>query len=170
MDAVNLLRKYNIDVVAHIMVGLPGECEKVSILDNPNDVCLSKLRNNDVLNNYIVYPNWAYKNLISTVNFINELDIQGLKIHSTYVVNGTKLCGLFEKGKYIPISLEDYLDSLCFIITHIRSDIVIHRLSADAPRNLLVAPDWNSHKKWVINGIDKLLNDKSLYQGMYYKD
>lgn len=134
--AVSLLNKYNIDVVTHIMVGLPGE------------------NFDDIKNN---------------VNFINNHSIQGLKIHSTYVVKNTRLADMYFNGKYTPISLEYYLDCACYILTHISPDIIIHRVSGDAPKDLLIAPDWNLHKKWIINGLDKLLRDKDLYQGMDYK-
>ena len=135
VKAVDVLRKYNIDIVTHIMVGLPGESHEDIVLD---------------------------------VNFINKLDIQGLKIHSTYVTNDTKLNKMYEDGIYSPISLEYYLDELCYIITHIRKDIILHRISGDAPKDMLVAPSWNSHKKLVLNGIDKILRERDLYQGMYY--
>ena len=134
--AVSLLNKYNIDVVTHIMVGLPGE---------------------------------NFDNIKNTVNFINNHSIQGLKIHSTYVVKNTRLADMYFNGKYTPISLEYYLDCACYILTHISPDIIIHRVSGDAPKDLLIAPDWNLHKKWIINGLDKLLRDKDLYQGMDYK-
>ncbi len=148
INAVNILRKYNIEVVAHIMVGLPGELQKKSC---------------------DFYPNWVYSNISETVDFINSLDIQGIKIHSTYIVKNTELCNLYNIGKYTPITLDEYMCSVAYILTHIRPDIIIHRLCADAPKNLLVAPEWNSHKKWILNGINKLLIDKDLYQGMYYK-
>ena len=134
--AVSLLNKYNIDVVTHIMVGLPGE---------------------------------NFDDIKNTVNFINNHSIQGLKIHSTYVVKNTRIADMYFNGKYTPISLEYYLDCACYILTHISPDIIIHRVSGDAPKDLLIAPDWNLHKKWIINGLDKLLRDKDLYQGMDYK-
>ena len=134
--SVSLLNKYNIDVVTHIMVGLPGE---------------------------------NFDDIKNTVNFINNHSIQGLKIHSTYVVKNTRLADMYFNGKYTPISLEYYLDCACYILTHISPDIIIHRVSGDAPKDLLIAPDWNLHKKWIINGLDKLLRDKDLYQGMDYK-
>lgn len=134
--AVSLLNKYNIDVVTHIMVGLPGE---------------------------------NFDDIKNTVNFVNNHSIQGLKIHSTYVVKNTRLADMYFNGKYTPISLEYYLDCACYILTHISPDIIIHRISGDAPKDLLIAPDWNLHKKWIINGLDKLLRDKDLYQGMDYK-
>ena len=134
--AVSLLNKYNIDVVTHIMVGLPGE---------------------------------NFDDIKNTVDFINNHSIQGLKIHSTYVVKNTRLADMYFNGTYTPISLEYYLDCASYILTHISPDIVIHRVSGDAPKDLLIAPDWNLHKKWIINGLDKLFRDKDLYQGMNYK-
>lgn len=133
--AVKLLNKYNIDVVTHIMVGLPNE--------NFNDI----------------------KN---TINFINQHNIQGLKIHCCYVVKNTTLSKMYEMGEYTPISLEYYLENVSYILTHISPNIIIHRVSGDAPKDLLVAPNWNSHKKWIINGLNKLLREKDLYQGMYF--
>lgn len=134
--AVALLNKYNIDVVTHIMVGLPSE---------------------------------SFEDLKNTVSFINAHDIQGLKIHCTYVVENTVLADMLRTGDYTPISLEYYLDCAAYILTHISPDIVIHRVSGDAPKDLLIAPDWNSHKKWIINGLDKLLREQNLWQGMYYE-
>lgn len=134
-DAVRLLNDANIDVVSHIMVGLPGE---------------------------------NFDDLKNTVDFINFHNIQGLKIHSTYVVKNTVLANMYFDGSYEPISLEYYLKSLTYVVTHISPDVVIHRISGDAPKDLLIAPDWNLHKKWVLNGFDKILREQNLWQGKYY--
>lgn len=133
--AVKLLNKYNIDVVAHIMVGLPNE---------------------------------TFEDIENTINFINNHNIQGLKIHSCYIVKNTVLENMYNQGKYFPISFDYYMECLEYILTHISPNIVIHRISGDAPKDLLVAPEWNLHKKWVLNGIDKILNEKDLYQGKFY--
>lgn len=135
-NAVKLLNEANIDIVAHIMVGLPGE---------------------------------NFDDLKDTVDFINMHNIQGLKIHSTYVVKNTDLADMFFAGYYEPISLEYYLEALSYVVTHISPNIVIHRISGDAPKDLLVAPEWNLHKKWVLNGFDKILREQDLWQGKYYK-
>ena len=133
--AVNILNKYNIEIVTHIMVGLPGE--------NIN-------------------------NIKNTVEFLNNHNIQGLKIHSCYIVKNTKLAKLYEDGWYSPITLDEYLESASYILTHINPEIIIHKVSGDAPKDLLIAPSWNSHKKWIMNGLDKFLKENNLYQGMYY--
>lgn len=134
-NAVKLLNLYNIDVIVHVMVGLPNETSD---------------------------------DIKQTVNFINIHNIQGLKIHSCYVIENTKLAQLYNDGKYIPLSLEEYISSCAYILTHINPNIVIHRISGDAPKDLLIAPSWNSHKKWIINGLNNYMKDNNLYQGMYY--
>lgn len=134
--AVKILNQYNIDVVAHIMVGLPNE---------------------------------TFNDLVNTVNFINKHNLQGLKIHSTYVVKNTILAEMYKNGKYDPISLETYLKSVAYILTHISPNLIIHRVSGDAPKDLLIAPEWNSHKKWILNGLDKLMREEDLWQGKYYQ-
>lgn len=137
INAVKILNSYNIDIVAHIMVGLPGE---------------------------------TFEDIQNTVNFINSVNIQGLKIHSTYVTSDTKLCQMYNDKIYTPITLDEYLEQLTYIITHINPNIILHRISGDAPKDMLVAPEWNLHKKLVLNGIDKILRDKNLYQGMYFNN
>ena len=133
--AVEILHKHHIDVIAHIMVGLPNETDK---------------------------------DIQDTVQFINRHNIQGLKIHSCYIVKDTKLEEMYLQNKYIPLKLDDYLNTCAYILTHISPNIVIHRVSGDAPKDLLVAPEWNRHKKWIINGLDKLMRERDLWQGKYY--
>ena len=135
IKTVKLLNKYNIDVVTHIMVGLPHE------------------ENNDILN---------------TVNFINSLNIMGVKIHSTYIIKNTALEQLYNSGKYEPITLDYYVDNVCNIISHLRPDIVICRITGDAPKDLLIEPKWNARKKIVLNAINRKLEEQNIYQGNSY--
>ena len=72
---------------------------------------------------------------------------------------------MYLNKQYMPISLEYYLNCLEMILTNLNPNIIIHRINGDAPKELLVAPEWNSHKKWVLNGIDKILREKDLWQG-----
>lgn len=133
--ATKLLNRYNIEIVAHIMVGLPNETQK---------------------------------DLEKTVDFINSSPISGIKIHATYILKNTGLEKLYDSGHYSPLTQEDYLNKLSYILTHLRPDIVIHRFTGDPPKQLLVAPDWTLHKKPILNTIEKLLKENKLSQGMYY--
>lgn len=132
ITAVNLLHKYNIEVVAHIMVGLPNETET------------------DILN---------------TVDLINKLNIEGIKIHSTYVLKNTKLCEMFNQGKYTPLTQEYYVKMVAKIISRLNPNIIIHRLTGDPPKELLVAPEWTKHKKIVLNAIEQTLENADIFQG-----
>lgn len=136
VDAVKLLNKYDIDIVTHIMVGLPYEEE------------------NDIEN---------------TVNFINSLNIRGVKIHSTYIIQNTELEKLYKNGIYMPISLEYYVEKVCSIIERLNPDIVICRITGDAPKDILVEPKWNARKKIVLNAINKELDRRNIYQGSKYE-
>ena len=113
-------------------------------------------------------PNETIEDIKNTTSFINIHNIKGLKIHSTYIVKNTKLEEMYYAGLYTPISLEEYIKNACYILTHINPNITIHKISGDAPKDLLVAPEWNLHKKWIINGIDKYMRENDFYQGMYY--
>lgn len=75
---------------------------------------------------------------------------------------------MYLENKYTPLSLEEYIDSVLYIISHIRKDIIIHRISGDAPKDLLIAPEWNLHKKWIINGIHKALESQDIWQGKFF--
>lgn len=132
IKAVKLLNKHNIDIVTHIMVGLPYEEE------------------NDVYN---------------TVQFINSLNIMGVKIHSTYIIKNTILENLYKEGKYEPISLEYYVDNVCKIVSNLHPNIVVCRITGDAPKDILVEPKWNIRKKIVLNAINKELEIRNIYQG-----
>lgn len=136
-QAVEILNKYNIDVVAHIMVGLPNETKK------------------DIEN---------------TVKFVNNHKLQGVKIHSTYIVENTYLEEMYKKGEYKPLDLDDYIETLIDIMTHLNPNFVIHRICADAPKNILVAPYWNAHKMWILHGFEKRFKARDLWQGKFYKE
>lgn len=133
-DAVNILNKFGIDVVTHIMIGLPGETKD---------------------------------DLMNTVKFINAHNIQGVKIHSTYIIKNTKLEEMYMRGEYKPLELDEYINLACLTIGNLDKNLIIHRISGDAPKDILVAPDWNLHKKWIMNGIEKRLKEEDIYQGKY---
>lgn len=135
-EAVEILNKYNIDVVAHIMVGLPGETKE------------------DIKN---------------TVDFINSHKLEGVKIHCTYVVENTYLAEMYKKGEYKPLELDDYIETLIDIMVHLKPELIIHRISGDAPKDILVAPYWNKHKMWILHGFEKRFRARDLWQGKFYK-
>ncbi len=135
IDAVNLLHTNGIAVVAHVMVGLPGE--------NVDDIC-------------------------NTIDLLSSLKVDGVKIHSTYVTSDTVLYNMYNAGVYTPITQDYYVDMVCNIIARMSPDIIIHRINADPPRELFIAPDWMLHKKLVLNAINRELDVRNIYQGCNY--
>ena len=134
--AVEILNRYDIPVVVHLIVGLPGE---------------------------------GAEDVEKTVEYINRFKLFGIKIHSIYVMQGTKLCEMYQRGEYSPPSHEEYIESAVHILTHISPAIVVHRLTGDCPRDLLVAPDWNARKSETINAIVYRMQLKNLYQGAKWR-
>lgn len=75
-----------------------------------------------------------------------------------------------ERGEFKLLEMDEYIDIITEAIAMLPQDIVIHRLTGDAPRDLLIGPKW-SLKKWeVLNAIDDALKERDLYQGKYFKE
>lgn len=136
INAVKLLKKYNIEIIVHIMVGLPGE---------------------------------SHQDIVNTINFVNDLDINGIKIHSTYVLKGTQLEKMYLSNEYIPLTVDDYISEVIYVLSHISPKVVIHRITGDAPEDSLLAPSFAKNKKLVMNEINNLFQNGNIYQGKYYK-
>ena len=111
-------------------------------------------------------PSENFEDLKNTVNFINSHNIQGLKIHCTYVVENTVLADLLHDNKYEPISLDYYLECVSFVLSHISPEIVIHRITGDPKIDDLVEPHWLTKKFCVLNDIDKEMVKRNTYQGI----
>lgn len=135
-DAVKRLREQNIDVVVHIINGLPFETKEM---------------------------------MIETVKHINTLDVQGIKIHMLHLMEKTKMGYQYKQNPWKLLSLEDYVDIVSDQILWLRKDIIIHRITGDAPSDMLIAPMWTKKKLVVMNEIDKRLRKLNLYQGDYHE-
>ena len=132
---VKRLREIGIEIVVHIINGLPYETKD---------------------------------EMLQTINYINKLDIQGVKIHSLLVLKNTKLAKLYEEEKFKILTLEEYVDITVSQIESLRNDIIIHRVGADSSVEDLIVPEWTRKKLVVMNEIDKLLRKKDTYQGVNY--
>ena len=103
----------------------------------------------------------------ATVDLINE-DAWGIKIHSIYVMEGTELAGMYRRGEYAPPSLDEYVTLAARSIARLRPDMTVHRITGDCPKNLLVAPKWNSDKNKIISSVLKTLRENGWRQGSLY--
>ena len=129
-----------------------------------------KDRNIDfVVHSIFGLPGETKEDMLSTVNYIAQSGAKGVKFHVLHLMKNTPLVKLYEKGELEFLSQEDYIDLLCKSVCMLPQDMVIHRLTGDAPRDLLIGPMW-SLKKWeVLNSIDKAMEENDIYQGKEFK-
>lgn len=113
-------------------------------------------------------PGENHTDILNTVSFLKDIKYSGIKIHSTYVLKDTKLEKMFRDGEYKPLTYDEYLDEVLYILTHISKDVVVHRITGDPPKDLLVEPLWALNKKTMLNSIEKIMEVEGLYQGCNY--
>jgi len=176
-DILNLLQEYNNKTYLWIELGLQTVHDDTAKLINRGynlnvfEKALERLRlkNIDVVVHTIFgLPGENQKDMLDTIKYISKKDIQGIKMHLLHLMEYTPLMRLYEAGKLNFMSQEEYIDVVCKAISILREDIVIHRLTGDAPRSLLVEPKW-SIKKWeILNAIDNRLKSENIYQGLYF--
>lgn len=131
-EMVKKLREENIDVVVHIINGLPYETKE---------------------------------DMIETIKYLNQLDIQGIKIHMLHILKNTALEKLYEKEKFHVLTKEEYIDIVISQLEYLRPEIVIHRITGDPKIDDLIEPKWLVKKFCVLNDIDKEMVRRDTYQG-----
>lgn len=137
-ESVQLLRDAGIPIVVHVILGLPGE---------------------------------HLEEILSTIRYLNTQPIWGIKLQLLHILKGTDLGLFWEKAPESCGSfpaLEDYLEILITALEHLRPDIVVHRLTGDAPKPLLLFPLWSADKRRVLNTLHKQMKERGSYQGKFW--
>jgi len=96
-----------------------------------------------------------------TLQRVLELGVDGLKLHPLHVVKGTQLANEWRRGEYQPLLLDEYIDIATNIIRHTPPEVIYHRVTATASKQILLAPDWCSQKWLVLNRITDALKQCS---------
>lgn len=114
-------------------------------------------------------PGETKEDMLKTVDYVAHSGAQGVKFHLLHLMEGTRMVKQYENGELQLLSKEDYIDLICEAVAMIPEEMVVHRLTGDAPRQSLIGPMW-SLKKWeVLNDIDKALVDNNIWQGKDFK-
>ena len=142
--AVHELKRRNLTVIVHVILFLPGETHEM---------------------------------MLETIEYLNHSNIDGIKLQLLHILKGTDLAVEYQKclsdpaytgpAFHIP-DADEYIRLLTECIQHLRPEIVIHRLTGDGPKDLLIAPLWTGAKRTVLNQIHKYMKDHDLYQGKEY--
>ena len=126
IKGVEQLKKRGINVIAHVIFGLPGETKE---------------------------------DMMNTVKLVNECGVGGVKFTCLYVLKGTRLFEMYNNKEFEVLGMEEYFDIVEDAIRILDPDVVVHRLTGDGPKSLLVAPLWTSNKREVINYINRRFSD-----------
>ncbi len=136
-DCVTRLKKYNIEVVAHIINGLPNETEKM---------------------------------MLETIDYLNELKVDGIKFHMLYIEEGTRLASLYLENPFNLLSREEYIRILGKQILRLDKKIVVHRLISGPDNKKLIEPQWLKGKFLNLNAINDYFVKNDIYQGAKKKN
>ncbi len=131
VDTATKLRNIGIEVITHIILGLPNE-NKLDMLRSVDFAC-------------------KYSN--------------GIKLQLLHILKGTDLLKDYENSKFNALTMEQYIDILCDAVSIIPKNVVIHRLTGDGDKKILVAPLWSGNKKVVLNTINKIFEERNIIQG-----
>lgn len=131
-NAVKTLKSININVIVHIILGLPFESEEM---------------------------------MYQTVSYVGKSGADGIKLQLLHILENTKLAEDYANGKFEVLTLEQYTDIICRCIEIIPQNMVIHRITGDGPKKILIAPKWSGNKKLVLNTINTALKERNIIQG-----
>ena len=110
-------------------------------------------------------PGETREDMLQTVDYLNRVGTDGVKLQLLHVLRGTALADM----AYTPLELPAYAELVCDCIAHLRPETVVHRITGDGDKRLLLAPLWSGNKKNVLNTIHKTMRAGNLRQGSAYK-
>ena len=149
---------------AYIRRGYPLSCFEEAV---------KALRQRDlevIVHTILGLPGESRQDILETMEYLNHRDIQGIKLQLLHVLKGTDLALDYLEGRFSVYTMEEYLDVLIDCLEHLSPDIVIHRLTGDGPKDLLMAPLWSSKKRTVLNTLHHECKIRHAYQGRLYKE
>ncbi len=173
-DVLYLLEKLNKIKPVWIELGLQTSNEKTAEYIRrcyPNSTyekAVQDLKNRGitVITHIIIgLPNETKEDILKTVDFAVENKTDGVKLQLLHILKDTDLYKDYKKGLVKPLTLEEYMDILFACIERIPENIVIHRITGDAPKSHLVEPVWSANKKNVLNTINRELEKRNIIQG-----
>ena len=147
----------------YIRRGYPLSCFEQAVSE------LRKRSLDVIVHTILGLPGESKHAILSTIEYLNHQDIQGIKLQLLHVLKGTDLADDYLAGKFQVYTMEEYLELVIDCLEHLRPEIVIHRLTGDGPKDLLIAPSWSSAKRTVLNTLHRKCKLQHSFQGKQYK-
>ncbi|WP_416197117.1 MAG: TIGR01212 family radical SAM protein [Sporanaerobacter sp.] len=177
LDILDLLEEFNRKTFLWVELGLQTIHEDtakfirrgydLSVYENA--VRELKKRNIRVVTHLIFgLPKESTKDILDSVRYVAKTNTWGVKFHLLYVQKGTDLYEYYKKNPFHILSKDEYINLVCDAIELLPENMVIHRLTGDGKKELLVEPRWSLDKLRVLSGIDMELKRRDSFQGKNY--
>ena len=132
------------------------------------ETAVSELRRRGIdiiVHTILCLPGETKSDMLQTIQYLNRQDIQGIKLQLLHVLRGTDLASDYEKGLFCTYERDEYISLVISCLEHLRPDMVIHRITGDGPKDLLISPLWASRKREVLNLLHHQMKENHNYQG-----
>jgi len=113
-------------------------------------------------------PGETRSDMLESIDYIARQPVDGVKLQLLHVLKNTDLAVLYAKDGFKVMTMPEYMDLLAECIERLPSDMVIHRLTGDGPKSLLIAPLWSANKREVLNTIRREFTQRDVQQGRYF--
>lgn len=150
------------DSVRYIRRGYDNACYREAVRE------LKKRVTHVVTHVILGLPGESAQDMLATQRFAADCGSDGIKLQLLHVLRGTDLADDYARGRVPVLSLEEYCALLCSSIEHLPPGMVVHRLTGDGPKSLLVAPAWSADKRRVLNTIRHEFKVRDIRQGAAY--
>lgn len=173
-ETVELLARLNRRKPVWVELGLQSIHEDTARLIRRGysmDVFLSALRRlkeegiTVIVHVILGLPRETREMMLETVRTVGRLKADGIKLQLLHVLSGTDLGELYQKEPFPVMELEEYLDLVADCISVLPPEMVIHRITGDGPKRLLLAPLWSADKRLVLNSLTRRLKERGVFQG-----
>ena len=114
-------------------------------------------------------PGESHEQMLETTRYIGASGADGIKLQLLHVLEGTDLADEWRDGKVPVMDMDAYFALLCDCIRVLPPEMVIHRLTGDGPKRILLAPLWTGDKKRVLNEMNRVFTRENVVQGQWYK-
>lgn len=112
-------------------------------------------------------PHETKEDFLQTISHVSRCHSDGIKIQLLHILKGTDLADLYKQGVFKALTMPEYLEMVIQAIAVLPEEMVIHRLTGDGPKSLLLAPAWSSQKRQVLNELHRQLKRQDIWQGKH---
>ncbi|MBQ1907646.1 MAG: TIGR01212 family radical SAM protein [Firmicutes bacterium] len=110
-------------------------------------------------------PGESREDMLASARYAASFRPFGIKLHMLHLMRGTLMGEAWLREPFPLLSLDEYVGTVCDILEELPRDITVHRLTGDAPKDALIAPDWTGDKHAVLNAVQKELKRRGSFQG-----